>query len=326
MGDRRRCTVLGAMMLIHRNQLTHSHHSPALALCLMLLGWVGGIALADPPEGTGGGTANSPAQSHGGFLSSLKQAFGENVNREVVWAHFDVGSAPETHRFYCLVDPKTGKREPNGVAGQPFTRPDGMTGLKAPAISPVSCSDAEQKGILITSGYTVSMAAHGATGATGSVPAAAATPTPVPHAASAPAVAVASAAAPQPHGSDLRAQMEAANASFLAAYNSHSRTAFKGIYTPDAMLLPPSSQPLVGADAIGTFWTDSIEDGKRTNPTFQIVSVWAEGRYAYQVARYTVDMVDGQGATSKVAGNAVRIFEKQPDGKWLTKVHIFNSD
>jgi len=167
------------------------------------------------------------------------------------------------------------------------------------------------------------MAAHGATG---SVPAASATPTPIPKAAAAPAVAAASVAVPQPHGSDLRAQMEAANASFLNAYNSQSRTAFKGIYTPDAMLLPPSSQPLVGADAIGAFWADSIKDGKRTNPTLQIVSVWAEGRYAYQVARYTVDTVDGQGATAKMAGSAVRIFEKQPDGKWLTKVHIFNSD
>ena len=311
------------MMLIHRDQVTHSRHSPALASCLVLLGWAGSTALADPPQGAPGGTGNPSSQNHGGFLSSLKQAFGENVDREVVWAHFDVGSAPETHRFYCLVDPKTGKRAPNGVAGQPFTRPDGMTGLKTPAISPVSCSDAEQKGILVTSGYTVSMAAHGATG---SVPAASATPTPIPKAAAAPAVAAASVAVPQPHGSDLRAQMEAANASFLNAYNSQSRTAFKGIYTPDAMLLPPSSQPLVGADAIGAFWADSIKDGKRTNPTIQIVSVWAEGRYAYQVARYTVDTVDGQGATSKMAGNAVRIFEKQPDGKWLTKVHIFNSD
>jgi ketosteroid isomerase-like protein len=310
------------MMLIHRNQLTRSRHYPALALCLALFGCALSNALADPPPGTGGGAASSSAQSHGGFLSSLKQAFGENVEREVVWAHFDVGSAPDTHRFYCLVDPKTGKRAPNGVAGQPFTRPDGMTGLKAPATSPVSCSDAEQKGMLITSGYTVSMAAHGVTG---SAPASAA-PTPIPHAASAPAAAVASASAPQPHASDLRAQMEAANAAFLSAYNSQSRTAFKGIYTPDAMLLPPSSQPLVGADAIGGFWADSIKDGKRTNPTLQIVSVSAEGRYAYQVARYTVDTVDAQGATSKVAGNAVRIFEKQPDGKWLTKVHIFNAD
>jgi ketosteroid isomerase-like protein len=323
MGGRRCCTELGAMVLIHSDPMPHPRHSPALVLCLVLLACAGSPALADPPEGTAGGTASSSSQSHGGFLSSLKQAFGENVDREVVWAHFDVGSAPETHRFYCLVDPKTGKREPNGVAGQPFTRHDGMTGLKAPAISPVSCSDAEQKGILVTSGYTVSMAPHGATS---SVPPAAATPAPIPHAAAAPAVTAASAAAPPPHGSDLRAQMEAANASFLNAYNSQSRTALKGIYTPDAMLLPPSSQPLVGADAIGTFWADSIKDGKRTNPTLQIVSVWAEGRYAYQVARYTVDMVDGQGATSKVAGNAVRIFEKQPDGKWLTKVHIFNSD
>jgi ketosteroid isomerase-like protein len=310
-------------MLIHRNPLTRSRHYPALALCLASFGCALSTALADPPQATGGGAPSSSAQSHGGFLSSLKQAFGENLEREVVWAHFDVGSAPDTHRFYCLVDPKTGKRAPNAVAGQPFTRPDGMTGLKAPATSPVSCSDAQEKGILITSGYTVTIAAQGATGP---APAASAAPTPIPHAAAAPAAAAASAAAPQPHVSDLRSQMEAANAAFLSAYSSQSRTAFKSIYTPDAMLLPPSSQPLVGADAIGNFWADTIKNGKRTNPTLQIVSVSAEGRYAYQIARYTVDTVDAQGATSKVAGNAVRIFEKQPDGKWLTKVHIFNTD
>ncbi len=294
-------------------------HSLALVLGLLLLGGKGSAVRADPPDTAGGGAGSTPANTHGGFLSSLKQAFSQKVDREVVWAHFDVGSAPDTHRFYCLIDPTTGKHEPNGVAGEAFRRPDGMTGLRGPAVSPVSCTDAEQKGILVTSGYTVKISARSAPSPVLTAPA------PTPAAAPAPGVAVAPAAAAHLQGSHLRAEMEAANATFLAAYNSQNGMALKGMYTRDAMLLPPSMQPVVGADAIGAFWADRIKDGKRKNHTFEIVSVWADGQYAYQVSRYTVDVVNDEGETVQAAGNTVRIFEKQPDGRWLTKVHIFNT-
>ncbi len=302
-------------------------------LCGVLL--MGGAAAADPPGSAAAGAAGSAADTHGGFFSSLKQAFSQNLDREVVWAHFDVGTPPDTHRFYCLIDPKTGKREPNGVAGEPFLRRDGMTGLKAPAISPVSCADAEHKGILSTSPYTVKGSAATAAIAPTAVPATAAVPAAAPVVAAppppasapslAPAVAVAPAAAAHAPGSDLRAQMEAVNATFLSAYNTPNVTAFKDLYTRDAMLLAPGTPPLVGAESIGAFWADRVKGGSRKNHRFEIVSVWEEGRYAYQVARYTVDVLDEKGEIFKSAGNTVRIFERQPDGRWLTKVHIFNS-
>jgi Domain of unknown function (DUF4440) len=126
-----------------------------IAVSLLLLCSGISVAPADPPSAGGGsGTAASPP-AQGGFFSSLKQAFNQDIDHEVVWGHFDVGSPPDTHRFYCLVNPKTGKREPNGVAGEPFARRDGMTGLKQPAVSPTSCAEAEQKGILVTADYTV---------------------------------------------------------------------------------------------------------------------------------------------------------------------------
>jgi ketosteroid isomerase-like protein len=300
------------------NSLRIPLHSLALVGLCLLSGERSPVR-ANPPDTAGSVAPGSPTDTHGGFFSSLKQAFSQHSDRDVVYAHFDVGVAPDTHRFYCLMDPKTGKHEPNGVAGETFRRPDGMTGLKGPAISPVSCADAGQKGILVTSGYTVKANAAGTHASVASVPAAAPAAAPVAAAAVAPAAPV------HPRGSDLRAEMEAANAAFLAAYNSQNGPAFKGMYTPDAMLLPSSTQPVVGADAIGAFWTDRIKDGKRKNPTLEIVSVWADGRYAYQIARYTVDVVNEKGETNQGAGSTVRIFEKQAGGKWLTKVHIFNS-
>jgi len=120
-------------------------------------------ALAEPQAGTEAGVSASSsssdaqtAESKGGFLSSLKQAFWQHFDREVVRGHFDVGSPPNAHRFYCLVDPKTGKRETNGVGGQPVLRPDGTTGIKGGSVSFNSCAEAEQKGTLVTAGYVVS--------------------------------------------------------------------------------------------------------------------------------------------------------------------------
>jgi hypothetical protein len=121
-------------------------------------------ALADPPAGTETGASTTstlreaqtsvPQQS---FFSSLKQAFNQDFDHVVVRGRFDVGSPPDVHRYYCLVDAKTGARQPNGVAGQPVLRADGMTGIKGGAVSFYSCVNAEQQGILVTTGYVLSM-------------------------------------------------------------------------------------------------------------------------------------------------------------------------
>ncbi len=120
-------------------------------------------ALGEPPPGAETGASASPSPSDaqssapkGSFLSALKQGFTEDFDQDVVRGHFDVGSPPETHRYYCLVNTKTGKSGVNGVAGQLVLRADKMTGIKGAAVAPLSCADAEQKGILVTSGYVLS--------------------------------------------------------------------------------------------------------------------------------------------------------------------------
>ena len=96
------------------------------------------------------------------------------------------------------------------------------------------------------------------------------------------------------------------------------------MYTEDAVVLPPGAQPVKGRQAIGGFWENRLKPGNRKDHTFEIVSVRHEGNLAYQVARWTVRVVKENGESTKLAGNTVRIFERQPDGAWLTKVHIFN--
>ena len=123
---------------------------------------------------------------------------------------------------------------------------------------------------------------------------------------------------------DLRAAMEADNAHWLAAYNSRDTAAFPAMYTQDAVVLPPGAQPATGREAIGQFWENWLKKGNRKNHTFEIVSIRQDGKYAYQVARWTVVVVNDTSEATTLSGNTVRIFEQQADGTWLTKVHIFN--
>ncbi|MGD0492869.1 MAG: hypothetical protein ABSC32_15105 [Steroidobacteraceae bacterium] len=157
-------------------------------------------ARADPPaaEGASAGSASANAESdepkslpQDGLFSSIKQNLREG-DQEIIRGHFELGSPPNVHRYYCLMDPKTRRREPNGVVGDPIPRPDGMTGIKTSAVSLYRCDKAEQQGMLITSGYMVPARSGGsaaAVPAASAQPAAAAAQTPSAPAPSAPVVA-----------------------------------------------------------------------------------------------------------------------------------------
>jgi hypothetical protein len=121
-------------------------------------GWIG--ALAEPPAGTTAGDAPKSLPQEG-FFSSLKQSIKKGYDQEAVRGHFDLGSTPNERRYYCLVDIKTGQREPNAVVGDPVPVSGGMTGIKNGAVSFYSCATAEQQGMLVTTGYVLSGAAAG---------------------------------------------------------------------------------------------------------------------------------------------------------------------
>jgi hypothetical protein len=131
------------------------HGSNACLAALLLL--IGADALSDPPA-----TDLQSSLSTGDYLSSARQAFSEDFKKEVVRGHFDVGTPPDTHRFYCLVNAKTGKSQLNAVGGETFMRPDGMTGLKSNGVAPLSCVKAEQQGVLVTEGYVVNVSVKNA--------------------------------------------------------------------------------------------------------------------------------------------------------------------
>ena len=232
-----------------------SRHALVAAGLLLSCAAVG--APADPPGTAGGAAATGSAPGEvsevkGGFLSTFSQAFKEDFDREVVRGHFDTGSPPNTHRYYCLADPKTGRNEPNAVSGQTVPRRHGVTGITGVAVTPLSCADAEQKGLLVTSGYVVPQSAQRAQAGlsaapappsqSAAVPAAAAAPVAAPVVATAPAAAAAvapvavaaSAAVAAPAvahatGDGTQWEIMAVYSRFIAGQNAHDRAAVAAV-------------------------------------------------------------------------------------------------
>lgn len=124
----------------------------------------------------------------------------------------------------------------------------------------------------------------------------------------------------------LRASMEADNAKWLEAYNTNNPKAYLSMYAKDAILLPPGAALASGREAIEQFWESRLKAGNRKDHNFEILSIRQDGNLAYQVARWTVLVQKDGGEPVKLSGNTLRVFERQPDGAWLTKVHAFNLD
>jgi len=196
-------------------------YSQGFAVGLLLFCGGHSGALAEPPPGASASPSPSDAQSSapkGGFLSSLKQAFTEDFDQEVVRGHFEVGSPPDAHRYYCLVNVKTGKSQVNGVAGQLVLRADKMTGIKGAAVAPLSCAEAEQKGILVTTGYVLSSSVSSKM--TPASPVQKSSGAAAPAAPAAPATAAAAALSV---GGPAQSEVMAVYTRFIAGQNAHDR-------------------------------------------------------------------------------------------------------
>jgi ketosteroid isomerase-like protein len=124
---------------------------------------------------------------------------------------------------------------------------------------------------------------------------------------------------------DLRSEMEAANNDFLTAFNAPNPAAFLSQYTLDAVLIFNGGPPIAGPEAIREFWESRIKAGIR-NHTYEIVNAWGDGKFAYQFAKAGVEFTAPSGAKTLGRGFTVRIFEKQHDGTWKTKLHMFSRE
>lgn len=118
----------------------------------------------------------------------------------------------------------------------------------------------------------------------------------------------------------LADKLTSMNAQWDAAINNADFDALLPLYTDDGRLLPPGAQPVTGPLAIRDFFAGrgrSVRDHK-----LELVDVLPIGNYAYTTSHFTATLVVDEKA-APISGSTVRLIERQPDGQWKIKSHIF---
>lgn len=116
------------------------------------------------------------------------------------------------------------------------------------------------------------------------------------------------------------------NRQYLAAINSGDIDALASLTTEDHMLIASGAAPLAGKQALvdamsGAFAAFDFDED--WTPEETVIA----GDLAYQRGRFVVVATPRAGGdASRTTGNFLRIYRRQPDGRWLMVRDMFTSE
>ncbi len=122
---------------------------------------------------------------------------------------------------------------------------------------------------------------------------------------------------------DILTAIKANNLSWEYAMNTGNAYALSGLYTSDAIVMPPSDETLMRTDSIRSYWGNIVGNGV-INHSIDSLDIHIDGDTAYQAAIWSAIQVDDEGFEIPVGGNLVTIFERQEDGSWKQKLQSWN--
>lgn len=124
------------------------------------------------------------------------------------------------------------------------------------------------------------------------------------------------------HAAGVKADIEAANQAFGAAYDKGDAAAIAKLYTPNATVFPPGSDMVKGRDGIQKVWAGAMQSGlKFTGLT--TVSVEQYGNAAREIGRFTAEAPTPDKQMKKLDGKYVVVW-KRIAGKWMLDSDIWN--
>jgi uncharacterized protein (TIGR02246 family) len=120
---------------------------------------------------------------------------------------------------------------------------------------------------------------------------------------------------------DTTAEVEEAIMAWQTAWNAGDGAGVAALYTEDAILLPPGSEPVQGKEAIQTFWQGTIDAFEDDRVELQSKEVHIHGQMAVQIGRWAGLDSDGEQLNH---GSFLHVWKKTDQG-WKTIRDIWNS-
>ena len=113
------------------------------------------------------------------------------------------------------------------------------------------------------------------------------------------------------------------NDKWNSAFNAGEAEAVARLYTADATVLPHTHDVVQGIDAIRDFWKSVIEAGFK-NHSITLIDVHAQENVIVEIAKWQAEGPGDGGSRQSFGGSLVNVFERQGDGSWKCRVHIWN--
>lgn len=117
----------------------------------------------------------------------------------------------------------------------------------------------------------------------------------------------------------------ASRMAFAAALRGGDAAAAGALYSDDASLLPPLTEPLKGREAITAFWRAGVEAGISDVELDPLELERVDG-FAYEVGRYALRLQPVGGGTVVDRGSYVLVHAQRTDGSWQRAVEMFGPD
>jgi uncharacterized protein (TIGR02246 family) len=130
-----------------------------------------------------------------------------------------------------------------------------------------------------------------------------------------PAVASAQAPAAAHDPAAVRKAIDARNAEWVALANKGDAKGFAAFYTPNAVVIPPASEPMTGAANIEKLFAGMLGSGIK-NLKFKTLSLDVNGDSAYELGLATYDVPGKDGKLAAASDKYLVIWKLGTDGVW----------
>ncbi len=117
--------------------------------------------------------------------------------------------------------------------------------------------------------------------------------------------------------------VETVNTIWNNTFNSGDSDALSQLYTENAILSPGNGKSLVGQEQIGHLFKTFIDNGVH-NHSIKIIEAYRDHNQIVQLARWQAESVNDKQEPISFGGVLMTVIEKNSDGIWLTRSHIWN--
>jgi ketosteroid isomerase-like protein len=124
----------------------------------------------------------------------------------------------------------------------------------------------------------------------------------------------------------IRAQIAAANERFAVAVSGGDKNVLRGLFTEDAMLLPPHRQSVSGREHVVDFWANVASNPHVSiESTFTTLELSAWDDVACEIGTARI-VAASHGQEKLLDVGKYLVIWKKIDGAWKMHRDIFNSD